>query len=151
LLPFSGRHSTANSRAIKARAPDGAGAGGGFVKVKVARYLLAIAASQLPLAHLFSSTWAESQKGIAAVYSLASGGRTASGQKLNPEDLTAAHRTLPFGTKVKVTNKKNGLSVIVTINDRGPFTRGRIIDLTPAAARVLGFTSLARVTLDIEG
>jgi rare lipoprotein A len=52
---------------------------------------------------------------------------------------------------VKVTNKKNGRSVIVTINDRGPFTRGRIIDLTPAAARVLGFSALAPVTVDIEG
>ncbi len=70
---------------------------------------------------------------------------------MNPEALTAAHRTLPFGTKVKVTNRKNGLTVIVTINDRGPFTRGRVIDVTPAAARVLGFTSLAQVTLDIEG
>ena len=73
---------------------------------------------------------------------------TASGQKLNPEALTAAHRTLPFGTKVKVTNKHNGHSVVVTINDRGPFVRGRIIDVTPAAARVLGFSGLAQVTVD---
>ena len=58
--------------------------------------------------------------GVASVYSTESGGKTASGQKLNPQALTAAHRTLPFGTKVKVTNKHNGQSVVVTINDRVP-------------------------------
>jgi len=63
--------------------------------------------------------------------------------------LTAAHRTLPFGTKVKVTNKSNGRSVIVTINDRGPFVRGRVIDVTPAAARVLAFSGLTQVALDV--
>ena len=86
--------------------------------------------------------------GVASVYSTESGGGTASGQKLNPHALTAAHRSLPFGTKVKVTNKRNGRAVVVTIDDRGPFVRGRIIDLTPAAARVLGFSGLAQVTLD---
>jgi rare lipoprotein A len=120
------------------------------VKFRMAQYLFAIAVSQLPGADL-SYSWAESQNGIAAVYSLESGSSTASGQKLDPEALTAAHRTLPLGTRVRVTNRKNGRSVIVTINDRGPFTRGRIIDLTPAAARVLGFSSLALVTVDIEG
>src|SRR4051812_31285029 len=78
------------------------------------------------------------QIGIASVYSVESGRRTASGQELNREALTAAHRTLPLGTKVTVTNKSNGHSVVVTINDRGPFVRGRIIDVSPAAARVLG-------------
>jgi rare lipoprotein A len=86
--------------------------------------------------------------GVASVYSTESGGGTASGQKLNPNALTAAHRTLPFGTKVKVTNKHNGRSVVVTINDRGPFVRGRVIDVTPAAARVLGFSGLAQVSVD---
>jgi rare lipoprotein A len=86
--------------------------------------------------------------GVASVYSTESGGKTASGQKLNPQALTAAHRTLPFGSKVKVTNKHNGHSVVVTINDRGPFVRGRVIDVTPAAARVLGFSGLAQVTVD---
>jgi len=86
--------------------------------------------------------------GVASVYSTESGGKTASGQKLNPQALTAAHRTLPFGTKVKVTNKRNGQSVVVTINDRGPFVRSRVIDVTPAAARVLGFSGLAQVTVD---
>ena len=78
------------------------------------------------------------QSGIASVYSTESGNKTASGQRLNPGALTAAHRSLPFGTKVKVTNKKNGRSVVVTINDRGPFVRGRIIDLTPASASAIG-------------
>jgi rare lipoprotein A len=63
--------------------------------------------------------------------------------------LTAAHRSLPFGTKVRVTNRKNGRSVVVRINDRGPFVRGRIIDLTPAAAHVLGFSGLAPVTVGV--
>jgi rare lipoprotein A len=86
--------------------------------------------------------------GVASVYSTESGSGTASGQKLNPQALTAAHRTLPFGSKVKVTNKHNGRSVVVTINDRGPFVRGRVIDITPAAARVLGFSGLAQVSID---
>ena len=68
----------------------------------------------------------------------------------NREALTAAHRTLPLGTKVKVTNKSNGNSVVVTINDRGPFVRGRIIDVSPGAARVLGFSGLTHVTVNGE-
>jgi rare lipoprotein A len=92
------------------------------------------------------------QSGIASVYSTKdSGSRTASGAKLNDGALTAAHRTLPFGSKVRVTNTQNGKSVVVTINDRGPFVRGRIIDLTPAAARSLGFCCLAKVTVAAEG
>jgi rare lipoprotein A len=63
--------------------------------------------------------------------------------------LTAAHRSLPFGTKVRVTNKRNGQSVVVRINDRGPFVRGRVIDVTPAAARSLGFSGLAPVQLAV--
>jgi rare lipoprotein A len=94
---------------------------------------------------------AEAQNGIASVYSTESGSGTASGQKLNPGALTAAHRTLPFGTKVRVTNNKNGRSVVVTINDRGPFVKGRIIDLTPAGARALGFSGLTHVTLSVGG
>jgi rare lipoprotein A len=87
--------------------------------------------------------------GIASVYSTDSGSRTAQGGRLNPGALTAAHRSLPFGTKVRVTNKKNGRSVLVTINDRGPFVRGRVIDLTPAAAHALGFAGLASVDLEV--
>jgi rare lipoprotein A len=102
------------------------------------------------LAYQISSTHdaAADRGGVASVYSTESGSGTASGQKLNPQALTAAHRTLPFGSKVKVTNKHNGRSVVVIINDRGPFVRGRVIDVTPAAARVLGFSGLAQVSID---
>jgi rare lipoprotein A len=65
--------------------------------------------------------------------------------------MTAAHRTLPFGTLVRITQRHNGHSVVVRINDRGPFVRGRVIDVTPAAARALGFSGLAPVTLAVIG
>src|SRR5262245_32323951 len=65
--------------------------------------------------------------------------------------MTAAHKTLPFGSRVRVTNHANGRSVVVTITDRGPYSRGRIIDLTPAGGRVLGFSRLAGVTLERVG
>ena len=96
---------------------------------------------------LVTSLMAADQTGVASVYSTESGSKTASGEKLNPEALIAAHRTLPFGTRVKVTNKRNGRTVMVRINDRGPFKRGRIIDLTPAAAQQLGMDGLAPVTV----
>jgi rare lipoprotein A len=69
-----------------------------------------------------------------------SGSRTASGQAFNPNGLTAAHRTLPFGTRVMVTNPRSGKSVTVVINDRGPFTRGVTLDLARGAARAIGMT-----------
>jgi len=84
--------------------------------------------------------------GIASVYS---GGRTANGEVAAAGGLTAAHRSLPFGTMVKVTNTGTGRSVVVRINDRGPFVRGRVIDLTPAGARAIGFSGLAPVTLSV--
>src|SRR5690242_1094058 len=86
------------------------------------------------------------QSGIASVYAYR-GEKTANGEWANPRRLTAAHKTLPFGTIVKVTNKKNGRTAMVRINDRGPYVAGRIIDLTPAAAHQLGFDGLAPVTL----
>jgi len=95
---------------------------------------------------LASISVANAQTGVASVYG-AKGGRTASGEHVSPSALTAAHKTLPFGTHVRVTNRRNGRSVVVRINDRGPFVRGRIIDLTPAAARALGFSGLAPVTV----
>ena len=82
---------------------------------------------------------ASAQCGGASWYALYS--QTASGEQMNPAELTAAHRTLPFGTKLKVTNQKNGKTVIVRINDRGPFIKGRVIDLSKAAANRLGFIS----------
>lgn len=77
--------------------------------------------------------------------------RTANGERFNPHQLTAAHRTLPFGTKVRVTNTYNGRSVVVRINDRGPFIGGRIIDVSLGAARQIGMVSsgIARVRVDI--
>ena len=87
--------------------------------------------------------------GIASVYSTKHGLKTASGARMTDHTLTAAHRTLPFGTRVRVTHKNSGKSVIVTITDRGPFVRGRIIDLTPAAARLLGISGLAPVVLQM--
>jgi len=87
------------------------------------------------------------ETGKASVYAY-QGGKTASGERCNPHALTAAHRTLPFGTRVRVTNTRNGRSVTVRINDRGPFKAGRIIDVTPAAANALGFDGIAPVTLN---
>jgi rare lipoprotein A len=98
----------------------------------------------------FCSSAAMAEKGIASVYAY-SGEKTANGERANPAGLTAAHKTLPFGTKVRVTNQRNGKSVVVRINDRGPFVRGRVIDLTPAGARALGFSGLTPVTLGSEG
>ena len=91
---------------------------------------------------------ASAQTGIASVYS---GGRTADGEHASASGLTAAHRSLPFGTMVRVTNNRSGRSVVVRINDRGPFVRGRIIDVTPAAAHALGFSGLAPVTVTVIG
>ena len=81
------------------------------------------------------------------------GQQTASGARFNPDGLTAAHRSLPFGTRVRVTNQSNGQSVIVTINDRGPFVGGRVIDLSRGAARAINMTGagVARVSLEVLG
>ena len=89
---------------------------------------------------------AKSQSGIASVYS---NEKTANGEYAHADRLTAAHRTLPFGTRVLVTNVSTGRSVVVRINDRGPYIAGRIIDLTPAGARAIGSNGLARVTLTV--
>lgn len=79
---------------------------------------------------------AAEQCGKGSWYALHS--RTASGEMMNPSLMTAAHRSLPFGSKVKVTNRTNGKSVVVRINDRGPFVHGRIVDVSREAARRLG-------------
>ena len=94
------------------------------------------------------SSGAMAEAGIASVYAY-SGAKTASGERANPSGLTAAHRTLAFGTHVRVTNRRNGRSITVRINDRGPFVRGRVIDITPAAASALGFSGLAPVKLEL--
>jgi rare lipoprotein A len=107
------------------------------------------AAAMVAVSILTFQTTAQAQTGRASWYSLTS--KTASGERCNPNALTAAHRSLPFGTKVKVENLSNGRTVIVRINDRGPFVGGRVIDLTRAAAHKLGFvhTGTARVRLTV--
>jgi rare lipoprotein A len=97
---------------------------------------------------LACSAAANAQSGIASIYAIKGGELTANGEHVSPGALTAAHRTLPFGSHVRVTNTRNGRSVVVRINDRGPFVRGRVIDLTPAGARALGFSGLAPVTVE---
>ncbi len=93
---------------------------------------------------------AGNQCGGASWYSLP-GNKTASGAKMNPNAMTAAHKSLPFGTKVKVVDQRTGKSVTVTINDRGPFVRGRIIDLSRAAATQLGFRNAGHTKVCIAG
>jgi rare lipoprotein A len=88
------------------------------------------------------ATAATLQKGTASWYGPGfHGRRTASGERFNSGAMTAAHRSLPFGTKLKVVNEKNGRSVVVRVNDRGPFTHNRIIDLAKGPAQELGLTS----------
>lgn len=113
-----------------------------------------IAAAGLGFAFLtspFNMLAAHAQDGHASWYALTS--RTASGEPMNASAMTAAHRSLPFGTRVRVDNVGNGRSVVVRINDRGPFVRGRIIDVSRAAASQLGFIAAgtARVRLTVQG
>ena len=88
---------------------------------------------------------AQAETGIASRYSGLS--HTASGRTASAGDYVAAHKSLPFGSRVRVENLSNGRTVVVTIIDRGPFVRGRIIDVSPAAARSLGFSGLQRVRI----
>ena len=93
--------------------------------------------------------------GIASMYGTKGDGyagrRTANGERMNSGALTAAHKTLPFGTMVRVTNNRTQKSVVVRINDRGPFVRGRVIDLSAAGARAIGMSGLAPVSLAVMG
>jgi rare lipoprotein A len=115
----------------------------------IVRLTAALCGATLILAGLSAANAGET--GIASVYAYESG-KTASGERASASGLTAAHRTLPFGTQVRVTNKRNGKSVVVRINDRGPFIKGRIIDVTPTAAKALGFSGLTKVALErIDG
>jgi peptidoglycan lytic transglycosylase len=96
-----------------------------------------------------SSGGGHSFSGMASFYGNESGSKTASGQRFNQNAMTAAHRSLPFGTKLRVTHGDR--SVIVTINDRGPFVRGRVLDLSTGAARAIGLTGagVGRVTAEV--
>lgn len=105
------------------------------LKIMQSKFFLVLAMAVLPLVGQ-----AQSQKGKASFYADKFEGRpTASGEKYRHNKLTAAHRTLPFGTKVKVTNVANNKSVTVRVNDRGPYAKGRVIDLSKSAAKALGF------------
>ena len=112
--------------------------------------LMTAAAGAFGAAMLFGmqTASATSQTGMASWYMM--GQKTANGERFEPLHLTAAHRTLPFGTKVRVTNLQTGQSVVVRINDRGPFVGKRIIDLSLGAADVIGMTDagVAKVRVD---
>src|SRR6185503_15055696 len=120
----------------------------------IAAFVVIVTIAIISLAALVLMASSRSAKafevGIASVYSTkSSGARTASGRPLRDGELTAAHRRLPFGTMVKVTNKRNGRSANVMITDRGPFIRGRVIDLSMAGARAIGMGyGLATVSLE---
>jgi rare lipoprotein A len=105
--------------------------------------------SMVVLAPAMEPASAAPQTGMASYYK--SGKVTANGERFNPHGLTAAHRTLPFGTKVKVVNMLSGKSVVVRINDRGPFIRGRIIDLSLGAAQKIGLhrSGVAKVKVQV--
>lgn len=96
-----------------------------------------------------AQTAAGGSYGLASFYGHQS--QTASGEKFNPQELTAAHRTLPFGTRVRVTDVATGRSVTVRVNDRGPFVPGRIVDVSSSAAETLGISGrgIAKVKLDV--
>ncbi len=120
------------------------------IRTLAAGMLAALAFS--PLAAVAGGDTGFKQKGVASYYADRFHGRkTASGQRYNKQELTAAHKTLPLGTKVRVTNVRNGESVDVEITDRGPYIKGRVIDLSKAAARELGMVGagLAQVRLEI--
>lgn len=102
-----------------------------------------------------TSALAESPRqfsGVAAFYSTNYSGPTACGERYDPKKYTAAHRSLPFGTRLRITDPRSQRSVIVVVNDRGPFTRGRVLDLSLAAAKALHMIDrgLMKVTANIE-
>lgn len=96
-------------------------------------------AMMVTLAHMPALAKSNNSCGKASWYALHS--KTASGERMKPMELTAAHRSLKFGTRLKVVNKHNGKSVIVRVNDRGPFIRGRVLDVSKGAAQHLGMVS----------
>jgi rare lipoprotein A len=96
---------------------------------------------------VFVSAPARAECGVASVYW--QGARTANGERFNPDGVSAAHKTLPFGSRVVVRNQRTGKSILVRINDRGPFVAGRIIDLSRGAARQFGMAGLAQVCIDV--
>jgi len=122
----------------------------GFVKSRLGAFGMAIAVCST-MAGFASQAEASSQCGKASWYKM--GTKTASGERMDARALAAAHRSLPFGTKVRVDNLSNGRSVVVRINDRGPFVGGRVIDVTQGAAERLGMvhSGVARVKVTVVG
>ena len=105
----------------------------------------------MPLFSALSPLYAQTQRGKASFYSKrATGSRTANGERLHHDSMTCAHRTLPFGTLLKVTHTENDRSVVVRVNDRGPYVRGRIIDLSWRAAKELGMLTEGIATVFVE-
>jgi rare lipoprotein A len=100
-------------------------------------------------ASMGGSSGGHSFSGMASFYGNESGSRTASGARFNQNAMTCAHRSLPFGTKLRVSHR--GQSVVVTVNDRGPFIRGRVLDLSTGAARAIGLTGagVGKVTAEV--
>ena len=121
----------------------------GLVKYRMQAFGLGFAA--LAALGLSNQVEAGSQCGKASWYKM--GTRTANGERMNANALAAAHRSLPFGTQVRVDNLRNGRSVVVRINDRGPFVGGRVIDVTRGAAEKLGMihSGVARVKVTVVG
>jgi rare lipoprotein A len=114
------------------------------------RTVLAAAAIAAPAAMPLPAA-AFSQTGIASYYGPElHGRRTASGERFNQHGMTAAHRTAPFGSRLKVTNLLNGRSVMVRVNDRGPFVRGRVVDVSAGAARQIGFHGRGVTRVKVE-
>lgn len=112
------------------------------------RRLAAVSEKHIPSAAKPAAT--DRSVGIASFYNFDS--KTASGEQFNPNELTAAHRTLPFGTRLRVTNVATGQSVTVRVNDRGPFIPGRVVDVSQSAAEVLGMvdSGITKVKLEVE-
>lgn len=116
-------------------------------------YRVALIAVSTVLASSLVSSAALAKDGCGGASWYALHSKTASGERMNPSKLTAAHRSLRFGTKIRVTNNRNGKAVIVRVNDRGPFIRGRVLDLSKAAAHQIGMVSsgTAKVCYQIIG
>ena len=115
------------------------------------RHLIAIAAVAACALPAPAAWAADPESGLAAVYSDKLNGRkTANGEKYNRNKLTAAHKTLPFGSNVRVTNVANKKSVVLRINDRGPTQAGRVLDISPAAAKALGINPRGMAKVDVE-
>ena len=122
-----------------------------FCGQHVSRVSILLVGILFPLSSFLFPLYSQTQTGKASFYAMKfSGRKTASGERLHHDSLTCAHRTYPFGTQLKVTNPSNGRSVIVRVTDRGPYVKGRIIDLSVRAARELGIISQGIAPVIVE-